>query len=257
LSENIPTNSGLNSTDPTPPSDPKLIFQIGRRGLAPVTLGIIVLTVLFFLLQYFTSYIFGYDLFEFWFAKINEFILQGQLWRLVTPIFLHGNVLHIGMNMYALFVIGPVIERSFGWRRFLALYLLAGGFGNVLSFLFTAEPSLGASTSIFGLVAAQAVYVYRNRTFFGKAAQPMLINIAIIIFINLAIGLIPGIDYWGHVGGLIGGLIFAWLAGPVYETFDAPFGTALVEKKGRQLSWVILNESIFIALITLTKFIFQ
>jgi rhomboid protease GluP len=152
---------------------------------------------------------------------------------------------------------GPVIERSYGWRRFLALYLLAGVFGNVLSFLFTAEPSLGASTSIFGLIAAQAIYVYRNRIFFGRAAQPMLINIAIIIFINLAIGLIPGIDYWGHVGGLIGGLIFAWLAGPVYETIEAPFGAALVEKKGMQLSRVVLSESILIALITSTKFFFK
>ena len=255
MNENIPNNSGLNSTNPATPSDSKPIFQFGRRGLAPVTLGIIALTVLVFLLQSFTTYVLGYDLPEYWFAKINEFILQGQLWRLITPILLHGNVLHILMNMYALFIIGPVIERSYGWRRFLALYLLAGVFGNVLSFLFTAEPSLGASTSIFGLIAAQAIYVYRNRTFFGRAAQPMLINMVIIIFINLAIGLIPGIDYWGHVGGLIGGLVFAWLAGPVYESVEAPFGTALVEKKGRQLSWVILNESILIALITLTKFL--
>jgi len=256
LTDNLPDNSGLNSPEPVTPSSQPPIFQIGRRGIAPITLGIIALTVLVFLLQSFTSYVLGYDLPEYWFAKINEFILQGQLWRLVTPILLHGNVLHILMNMYALFIIGPVIERSYGWRRFLALYLLAGVFGNVLSFLFTAEPSLGASTSIFGLIAAQAIYVFRNRTFFGRAAQPMLINIAIIIFINLAIGLIPGIDYWGHVGGLIGGLIFAWLAGPVFEVIVSPFGTTLMEKKGRQLSKVILLESILIALITLTKFIF-
>jgi rhomboid protease GluP len=255
LSDNLPNNSNLNSPDSAAPSGSQRIFQIGRKGLAPITLGIIALTVLVFLLQSFSSYVLGYDLPEYWFAKSNEFILQGQLWRLVTPILLHGNVLHILMNMYALFIIGPVIERSYGWRRFLALYILAGVFGNVLSFLFTAEPSLGASTSIFGLIAAQAIYVYRNRTFFGRAAQPMLINIAVIIFINLAIGLIPGIDYWGHVGGLVGGLIFAWLAGPVYEVSVSSFGTTLVEKRGRQLSTVILVESILITLITLTKFI--
>ena len=220
-------------------------------------MGLIALTVLVFLLQSLTSYVVGYDLPEYWFAKVNEFILQGQLWRLITPILLHGSILHILMNMYALFIIGPVIERSYGKVRFLALYLLAGVFGNVLSFLFTSEPSLGASTSIFGLIAAQAVYVYRNRVFFGRAAQPMLINIVIIIFINLAIGFIPGIDYWGHVGGLIGGLIFAWLAGPVYQAVEVPFGTALVEKKGMRLSTIILNESILIALITSTKFIFK
>jgi len=256
LSDNLPNGSSLNSPEPAEPSGPPPIYKIGRGGLAPITLGIIALTVLIFLLQSFSNYVLGYDLPEYWFAKVNEFILQGQLWRLVTPILLHGSVLHILMNMYALFIIGPVIERSYGWRRFLALYLVAGVFGNVLSFLFTVEPSLGASTSIFGLVAAQAIYVFRNRTFFGRAAQPMLINIAVIIFINLAIGLIPGIDYWGHVGGLVGGLIFAWLAGPVYEVIESPLGAALVEKKGRHLSTVILLESILIALITLTKFIF-
>lgn len=257
MSENLPQNNGLNSPDPSNSPTSQPLFQSGRRGMAPVTMGLIALTVLVFLLQYFTSVVLGYDLPELWFAKINEFILQGQLWRLITPILLHGSVLHILMNMYALFIIGPVIERSYGKSRFLALYLLAGVFGNVLSFLFTNEPSLGASTSIFGLIAAQAIYVYRNRVFFGRAAQPMLINIAIIIFINLAIGFIPGIDYWGHLGGLVGGLIFAWLAGPVYQAVEAPFGTALVEKKGMQLSTVILNESILIALVTSTKFIFK
>jgi rhomboid protease GluP len=257
LSENLPQNNGLRSPAPVNPLDSQPPFQSGRRGMAPVTMGLIALTVLVFLLQSLSSYVVGYDLPEYWFAKVNEFILQGQLWRLVTPILLHGSVLHILMNMYALFIIGPVIERSYGKVRFLVLYLLAGVFGNVLSFLFTSEPSLGASTSIFGLIAAQAIYVYRNRVFFGRAAQPMLINIAIIIFINLAIGFIPGIDYWGHLGGLIGGLIFAWLAGPVYQAVESPFGTALVEKKGMQLSTVILNESILIALITSTKFIFK
>jgi rhomboid protease GluP len=257
LSENLSKNNDINSSDSVNSPAPQPLFQSGRRGIPPVTTGLIALTVLVFLLQSFTSYVLGYDLPEYWFAKINEFIMQGQLWRLITPILLHGSVLHILMNMYALFVIGPMIERSYGKGRFLAIYLLAGVFGNVLSFLFTSEPSLGASTSIFGLIAAQAVYVYRNRVFFGRAAQPMLTNIAIIIFINLAIGFIPGIDYWGHLGGLIGGLIFAWLAGPVYQAIEAPFGRAIVEKKGMQLSTVILNESILIALITSTKFIFK
>ena len=256
MNQNIPNDGGLNSPDPSIPTGVPPIVPSSRRGITPVTLGIIALTVLVFLLQLLTSNVLGYDLPELWFAKINEFILQGQLWRLITPILLHGSFLHILMNMYALLIIGPVVERSYGWRRYLALYLLAGAFGNVLSFLLTAEPSLGASTSIFGLIAAQAIYVYRNRTFFGRAAQPMLINIAIVIIINLTIGLIPGIDYWGHVGGLIGGLIFAWLAGPVYQTIEAPFGIGLIEKKGRQLGTVILSESILIALITLTKFIF-
>lgn len=230
---------------------------LNRRRLPPVTLAIILLTVLVFLLQLLSDHLTGNDLPFEYLGKINEFILKGQLWRLITPILLHGGVLHILSNMYALFIIGPAIERIYGTKRYLALYLLAGIFGNVFSFLFTADPSLGASTSIFGLVAAQAVYVFRNRQFFGRAAQPMLMNIGIIILLNLAIGLLPGIDYWGHVGGLIGGLIFAWLAGPTYIMTTSAFGSALVEKEGgSHLQRAVLIELIIISLVTLTKFIF-
>jgi rhomboid protease GluP len=252
LSESQPGDGGLSTNQP--PTTP---IPSARLKFTPITMGIIVFTAIIFLLQLLSSSLLGYDLPFNLLGKINELILQGQLWRLITPILLHGNILHILTNMYALFVIGPFIERSYGANRFLALYLLAGMFGNILSFLFTAAPSLGASTSIFGLVAAQAVYVYRNRQFFGRAAQPMLINIAVIIFINMAIGLLPGIDYWGHVGGLIGGLIFAWLAGPIYEATISPFGTTLVEKKGGRLGRVILIELILIFLATLTKFIIR
>jgi rhomboid protease GluP len=251
LNQSQPSGGGSDQNQPSPSVIPT------RPKIAPITLGIIIITVLVFGLQWLSSTMLGYDLPFYLFAKVNDLILQGQLWRLITPILLHGNVLHILTNMYALFVIGPAIERSYGSNRYLGLYLLSGMFGNVLSFLFTASPSLGASTSIFGLVAAQAVYVYRNRQFFGRSAQPMLINIALIIFINLAIGLLPGIDYWGHIGGLIGGVIFAWLAGPIYEVAVTPLGTALVEKEKGKLLQAILIELILIFLATLTKFLLR
>ena len=83
-------------------------------------------------------------------AKVNELILAGQVWRLITPILLHASILHIGFNMYALFVIGPQLERFYGHGRFLLLYLIAGFTGNVLSFVLSPNPSLGASTSVLG-----------------------------------------------------------------------------------------------------------
>jgi rhomboid protease GluP len=89
------------------------------------------------------------------------------LWRLFTPLLLHGSIAHIGFNMYALFIIGPGLERYYGHLRFLVLYLLAGFAGNVFSFLFTPALSVGASTAIFGLVAAQGVFLYRHRQLFG------------------------------------------------------------------------------------------
>jgi rhomboid protease GluP len=129
---------------------------------------------------------------------------------------LHGSILHIAFNMYALYSIGPGLERRYGTKSFLALYLISGLWGNTLSFLFSQNNSLGASTAIFGLIAAQGVYVYQNRHLLGRAARPLLMNIIMVIAINLMLGLSPSIDNWGHLGGLFGGLLYAWFAGPTY-----------------------------------------
>jgi len=124
--------------------------------------------------------------------------------------------MHIGFNMYALYILGPGLERFYGPWRFLLLYLLGGFAGNVFSMIFTPQPSLGASTAVFGLLAAQGALLYHNRDFFGgERTQRAIINIAVVAGINFLIGLSPGIDNWGHMGGLLGGLVFAWFAGPV------------------------------------------
>jgi rhomboid protease GluP len=117
--------------------------------------------------------------------------------------------------MYALFILGPGLERYFGHGRFIVLYFLSGFAGNVMSFMFSPAPSLGSSTAIFGLLGAQGVFVYRNREVFGGFARRALTNVIWIAGVNLIIGLTPGIDNWGHLGGLIGGTIFAWFGGPL------------------------------------------
>jgi rhomboid protease GluP len=159
--------------------------------------------------------LFGVDLLAAWGMKVNELIAQGEYWRLITPMFLHGSILHLGFNMYALFIFGPGLERHFGHARFLALYLLSGFAGNVASMIFSGAPSLGSSTAIFGLFGAQAVFLYRNRAMFGGSARQALNNIITLAVINLVIGLSPRIDNWGHLGGLVGGTLFAWLGGPL------------------------------------------
>lgn len=169
--------------------------------------------------------------------KVNELILDGQLWRLITPVLLHASLLHIGFNMYALYVLGPELERHFGHLQFLALYLLGGFAGVVLSFLLTASASLGASTAIFGLLAAQGVFVYLNQKLFGRRAQAMLRSIIQIAAINLLIGLTPGIDNWGHVGGLLGGGLFALLAAPVYRVEGDELEYRLVNRTPPERVW--------------------
>ncbi len=201
------------------PENPPPVGQITIRlesTKTTATYSILAVTAVFYLLQVASSVFLKIDLPAAFGAKINEYILQGQIWRLITPVVLHGSITHIFFNMYALLSIGRDVERFYGYKRYLALYLAAAFAGNVLSFLVTPEASYGASTAIFGLVAAEGIFIYRNRKYF-RNSRALLINIAVVIGINLFIvGMIPNIDNFGHLGGLVGGGLFAWLAGPVW-----------------------------------------
>jgi len=190
----------------------------GPRWRPMLVYGIIAVTAIVYLLQSISLNVLGYDLPSAIGAKDNAAILQGQMWRLVTPLFLHGSPFHILGNMYSLFILGPILERFYGRTRFLLLYFLAGISGNIASFYFTSSPSIGASTAIFGLAAAQVVFVYRNRVIFGSQTRSILTNLFVVIAINLVFGFaVPGIDYFGHFGGLVGGFAFAWFAGPLLK----------------------------------------
>jgi rhomboid protease GluP len=173
--------------------------------------------VIAFLVQLATQRIYRYDLAVELGAKANDAIRAGQLWRFFTPMLLHGSILHIGFNMYALMAFGAGLERRYGHVRFLLLYILSGFAGTVFSFLFSSAYSIGASGAIFGLVAAEGIFLFQNRKLFGTRVRQALNNVIFVVAINLFLGLQPGIDNWGHLGGLMGGLIFAWFAGPRWE----------------------------------------
>jgi len=188
------------------------------------TMIILAVTVFLYLGQVLTqSTNSGYDILFLLGGKINSLIEQGQIWRLITPVFLHGSISHVLLNMYALFVLGKVLESAYGHGRFLLLYFISAFAGNVMSFIMTSNASLGASTAIFGLIGAEAIFVIRNKRFYGTRYQSTIANIGMIIALNLAIGFLPGtsIDYWGHLGGLFGGCLFAYLAGPQWEVNGA------------------------------------
>jgi rhomboid protease GluP len=182
-----------------------------------VTYALLGITILAFVLQFGSTMLLGDDWLAAFGVKYNPAIVDGQIWRLLTPMLLHGTILHLGFNMYALFALGRGLERFYGHSRYLALYILSGFAGNVVSFLFSPNPSLGASTAIFGLLGAEAVFLYKNRTILGASARTALTNVITIAVINLVIGLSPGIDNWGHIGGLVGGTLFAWFGGPVMQ----------------------------------------
>ena len=210
-------------------------IRVSAPQSAPyVTYTIIAITSLVYLLQLITS-----DLPIIFLAKSNELIREGQLWRLVTPALVHGSVPHILFNMYALLSFGTGLERHFGHGRFFLLYILSAFTGNVMSFLLTSGNSVGASTAIFGLVGAEGVFLLQNRKLFGGQFRNAIGNVIFVVAINLFFGLQPQIDNWGHIGGLLGGLIFTSFAGPVWEIEGISPMYRLVDR--REFSGIIIG----------------
>jgi rhomboid protease GluP len=199
-----------------PPQQPVRVAL--PQAVPYVTYTIIGLTVFIYLLQLGTQALLQVDVPVAFFIKANDLIREGQLWRLLTPALVHGSFAHIGFNMYALFSFGTSLERYFGRGRFITLYLLGAFAGNVMSFLFSDAYSLGASTAVFGLIGAEAVFLYRNRKLLAGQFRSAIGNVLFIIAINLfLVGSLPNIDNWGHIGGLLGGLMFTWFASPLWE----------------------------------------
>lgn len=137
-------------------------------------------------------------------------IATGEWYRLITPMFLHINTIHVAVNCMSLYFIGPAVEQAFGSRRFVSIYLAAGFFGNVASYVFgnCHTPSAGASGAIFGIFGALAVYSYRRRS--NAMMNAFFRNIVFWLGINVVITLsVPFINMWAHFGGLAGGMVLA------------------------------------------------
>jgi rhomboid protease GluP len=202
-------------------------------------------------------------------SRAYEVLVGGQYYRLVTAMFLHGNLAHIFFNMYALYIIGRGIEPIFGSTRFSIIYLLGGLAGSVLSVVlgnpspFEGVPSVGASGAVFALFGAEMIYLYRHRALLGERAGRQLRSLLMLLGLNLFIGLASWtggsrirIDNWAHIGGLIGGLILTWLLGPIFKAqIDPEKPYRLIAQDTNPLSknyWLV---SLYgIALITILAF---
>ncbi len=144
------------------------------------------------------------------------FTEPGGWYRLVTSGFLHYGILHLGLNMYFLYVLGPMLERPLGRVRFLLLYfasLLGGSFGVVL--FGSSAIAAGASGAVFGLMAAAAVGLWR------QGVNPFNTGIGTVLLLNLFLTFfIPGIAIGGHLGGAVaGGLCGAVMLAPAYRPY--------------------------------------
>jgi len=134
-------------------------------------------------------------------------VQHDQWWRLISSGFLHGNVLHIAFNMYLLFVLGPQLERLSGSMTFLMMYLGALLFGSLAVMLFDwNQPTLGASGAVLGLAGAMGVVLWE------RGVNPRHSPVFGLVLLNLALPLlVPGISFWGHFGGILGGAVMAYI----------------------------------------------
>ena len=138
----------------------------------------------------------------------NLLIDRGQVWRLLTCAFLHGGLLHIAFNMYALKIIGAEVEYAFGKVKYIIIYLISAIGSSIFSYMFNpASISVGASGAIFGLFGAMIIFGIRNKNKIGKE---YIINLAQVVIVNIIIGIIlSNIDNSAHMGGLVFGAISA------------------------------------------------
>ncbi|UOQ47450.1 rhomboid family intramembrane serine protease [Gracilibacillus caseinilyticus] len=140
-------------------------------------------------------------------AKYNPAMMDGEWWRILSSMFLHIGVLHIGLNMMALYFVGTLVERIFGNYRFLIIYFLAGISGGIASFAFNANVAAGASGALFGLFGALLLFGLKNPKIFFKTIG---MNVIFLVILNIIFGLsIQQVDNGAHLGGLIGGFLAA------------------------------------------------
>ena len=143
-------------------------------------------------------------------AKYGPLMVRGEWWRLVTAVFLHGGLLHIGFNLWCLIDLGPEVESLFSIQKFIVLYLVTGVFGFIVSlFVSPFGISVGASGAIVGLIGVLIGASYHLGQI-GKAYRSRLWRWVIYI---VAMMLIPGlgIDNAAHIGGLVAGLALGYL----------------------------------------------
>jgi len=141
-------------------------------------------------------------------AQYSVLVDQGEWWRLLTAMFLHGGVLHLMFNMYALWLFGPVLERRFGSLSYAAIYLAGGISGGMLFQLLGEGAAVGASGAIFGLLGALLAASYRQRH--TRAGAAVFGQLGLLLAINLALPLVlRNIAWQAHVGGLVAGILIA------------------------------------------------
>lgn len=189
-------------------ADNRLDFERGMSYFPPLTLILISANIIVFLWQISTGALASQAAIINAGALERTRILQGEIWRLVSPMFLHGSVDHLVGNCMALYVLGMACEHALGLRKAGIVYLLAGLSGSLLSVFISPGPSVGASGAIFGLMGSVVMFLYRYQKAFFVRDRRIGFVIAAWGLYTIALGfLTPFVDNFAHIGGAIGGSI--------------------------------------------------
>lgn len=179
----------------------------------PVTSLIILINVLVFLITaIFSRSILDIDprVLLMFGAKEGYLINNGEVYRLLTAAFLHGGLIHLAVNMYSLYAVGCIVEKIYGYKKYIGIYLFSAITSSYLSYkLDPLTISVGASGAIFGVLGAVLVFAIKEKDRLNKGFMG---NIVSVIILNLFIGMTnSNIDNFGHIGGFIGGVIISLL----------------------------------------------
>ncbi len=184
----------------------KKYFNLFKKKNIVITNILIAINIVLFILMY----LFGrgstdiITLLKFG-ANYGPLVREGEVYRLITCAFLHIGLIHLLVNMYALYIIGPQIEGFVGKWKYILIYLISALIGSLTSIIFNNSVSAGASGAIFGLMGSLLYFGYHYRVYLGSVLKTQIIP---LIIINLFLGFVlSGIDNYAHIGGLVGGVI--------------------------------------------------
>lgn len=184
--------------------------NVFKKKKLSITYILIAINVLIFLIGTIGSYFGKFDLYT-KIALHPTLVKQGEIYRLLTAVFTHESIIHLAMNMYALYIIGSQVETYIGKKKYILVYLFSGIAGCLLSCVVNTNWSLGASGAIFGLMGNLLYFGLHYRMYLESSLKN---NIIPLIIANLAMGfIIPNIDNATHIGGLVGGLFLTMALG--------------------------------------------
>lgn len=193
------------------PTEHRLAFEKGMSYYPPLVLTIMAVNVIVFIWQVESGSLANRQALIASGALHRASVLHGQVWRLLTHLFLHGSFDHIAGNLVALYILGIASEHAYGPHRSTLIYLLSGLAGGLLSVAIEPQPTVGASGAIFGIMGAMIVFIYRHKKYLYFRDHRLGLVLLLWAGWQFLTGLAsPYIANFAHLGGLAGGAIAAW-----------------------------------------------